>query len=290
MPLIHLRDSRPGDGNYRHLEAGSVLFFERAPFEIPQGERDILLGARQAGGSHHKNIAYKPAGDKVTGTRDAQDLHAVLRSYSQRSIRFLRELLPRYMEGCRIDYASFRPEEEEGRALPTNKRNDLLHVDAFPTRPTGGDLILRIFTNVNPVEKRVWLVSDPFVEAARAHAAAAGLFKVSAGGASPVRRLLAAAGLKSARRTPYDRFMLGFHDYLKRSETFQRDCPKYRLEFPPGASWIVFTDIVPHAVLSGRYALEQTVIIPRNNLLDRRNSPVDILQELCCRPLIPAAS
>jgi hypothetical protein len=50
-----------------------------------------------------------------------------------------------------------------------------------------------------------------------------------------------------------------------------------------------FTDIVPHAVLSGRYALEQTVIVSRESLLDRRNAPVEILQEICHRPLVPAS-
>ena len=71
-----------------------------------------------------------------------------MRSYSERALAFLWKLLPRYMEKARIDFASFRPQEEEGRDLPTKKRNDLLHVDAFPTRPTRGDMILRFFTNI----------------------------------------------------------------------------------------------------------------------------------------------
>ncbi|MDQ6708902.1 MAG: Kdo hydroxylase family protein [Acidobacteriota bacterium] len=290
MRLFAPPDVRPRPETYRNLEEGNILFFPRTPFEFPQNERDVLLNVKQAKGAHHKNIAYRPAQEKVTGfdrTADAEALRSALRSYSRRSLQFLRDLLPRYMEGCRVDYASFRPDEEDGRDLPTNKRNDLLHVDAFPSRPTGGDLILRIFTNINPVKSRVWLISEPFAKMAAAHATAAGLGesasrKTPLGWASP---LLAAAGLAAAKRSPYDRFMLGFHEYLKRNENYQRDCLKSRLEFPSNSTWMVFTDIVPHAVLSGRYALEQTVIIPRGNLLEKENAPIEILQNLCGQPL-----
>ncbi len=34
-------------------------------------------------------------------------------------------------------------------------------------------------------------------------------------------------------RTPYDVFMLRFHDFLKENSRFQAGCPKVRLEFPP---------------------------------------------------------
>ncbi|MDQ6698583.1 MAG: Kdo hydroxylase family protein [Acidobacteriota bacterium] len=291
MRLFAPLDVRPRPETYRNLEEGNILFFPRTPFEFPQNERDVLLNVKQVKGAHHKNIAYRPAQEKVTGfdkAADAEALHSALRSYSRRSLQFLRDLLPRYMEGCRVDYASFRPDEEEGRDLPTNKRNDLLHVDAFPSRPTGGDLILRIFTNINPVKSRVWIVSEPFARMAAAHAPAAGLTDIAARKSSPLRwasPLLAAAGLPAAKRSPYDRFMLGFHDYLKRNEAYQRDCLKSRLEFPSNSTWIAFTDIVPHAVLSGRYALEQTVIVPRGNLIEKGNAPIEILQDICGQPL-----
>jgi hypothetical protein len=47
----------------------------------------------------------------------------------------------------------------------------------------------------------------------------------------------------------------------------------------------VFTDVVPHAVLSGQYALEQTVIVDRDSLAQRENAPIEILQKLCARKL-----
>ncbi len=284
---------------YQHLEEGRVLFFSKTPFEVAESHRETLRKTAQVAGAHHKNIAYRPARNRVTGFDKAADsdaLRGALQSYSRNALRFLGEFVPRYMQNARVDFASFRPQEEEGRDLPTNKRNDLLHVDAFPSRPTRGDLILRIFTNINLEKSRVWMVSDAFGEAARQHAEAAGLAGIAASSQSPLARLragvapaLAALGVGAANRSPYDRFMLGFHDYLKHSADYQRDCPKYRLEFPPDSTWMCFTDVVPHAVLSGRYALEQTVIVSRESLLDRRNAPVEILQEICGRPLVAAS-
>ncbi len=194
------------------------------------------------------------------------------------------------MEGCKVDFASFRPQEEEGRDLPTKKRNDLLHIDAFPTRPTKGDLILRVFTNINKTKPRVWLTSDPFEPLARRYAMDAGLpeFAKRPGSSWP-GNLLRAVGLPIADRSAYDRFMLGFHDYLKFNGEYQRDCAKYRFEFPPDSTWMVFTDIVPHAVLSGQHALEQTVIVRRESLAARQHAPIEILEALCGRPLAPTS-
>lgn len=280
----------PADANYMALEQGNVLFFPRTPFPFSGEERDLLRSSELSSSRHHKNIAYRPALDRVTGfdsgaVKDPERLRTVMRSYSERALEFLRTFLPRYMDNCRVDFASFRPLEEEGRDLPTKKRNDLLHVDSFPTRPTSGDLILRFFTNINPAKPRVWTVSDPMAVLAPRYAEDAGLNKIASGAdISVMSRMLRAAGLET-KRSAYDRFMLGFHDYLKFKEDYQRDCPKYRFEFPPDSSWMVFTDLVPHAVLSGQYALEQTVIVSRESLLKREHSPIAILEAMCHQPL-----
>jgi hypothetical protein len=80
-------------------------------------------------------------------------------------------------------------------------------------------------------------------------------------------------------------FMLRFHDYLKESQDFQTNWPKIRLEFPPMATWIVFTDGVAHAVLSGRFAIEQTFLIPPSALVTPRLAPCKILEEIAGQPL-----
>jgi len=74
--------------------------------------------------------------------------------------------------------------------------------------------------------------------------------------------------------------MLHFHDYLKGNTAFQSGCPKSRWEFPPESTWIVLTDMVPHAVESGQFALEQTFIVPRDALVRPELAPVSILERL----------
>jgi hypothetical protein len=295
MELVTINEIQSTEEYYTQLERGNILFFPRTPFALSEDERDVLRSTSLTGGTLHKNIAYRPTSDRVTGfdksvAHDSEKLRAVLRAYSQRALGLLEKLLPRYMQGRRVDFASFRPQEEEGRDLPTKKRNDLLHIDAFPTRPTKGNLILRVFTNINKTKPRVWLTSDPFEPLARRYAMDAGLPEFAKQpGASGLQKMLRAVGLPVADRSAYDRFMLSFHDYLKFNEQYQKDCAKYRFEFPPDSTWIVFTDIVPHAVLSGQHALEQTVIVRRESLASRPHAPIDILESLCGRPLAPTS-
>jgi hypothetical protein len=84
--------------------------------------------------------------------------------------------------------------------------------------------------------------------------------------------------------------MLRFHEYLKRNEEYQRDWASYRFEFPPGSTWLVFTDVVPHSVHSGQHALEQTIIVARDSMADPEKAPVSILQRLCGKPLLGQAA
>ncbi len=76
-----------------------------------------------------------------------------------------------------------------------------------------------------------------------------------------------------------------FHNFLKENRQFQENCSKHRLEFPPGSSWLVFTDMVSHAVLSGRFALEQTFVVPPQAMLEPERAPVSILERLAGFPL-----
>jgi len=276
MELVEVREVRPAPEWYGALEQGNILFLPRLPFDLPAQDQEFLRNIQQTSRSYHKNIAYRPESGKVTGfdanaVSDADRLRSILEHFSRSATGFLNKLLPRYMESGHLDYASFRAIEEEGRDLTFKKRNDLLHIDAFPTRPTRGDLILRTFVNIHPTRDRVWLTSDPFEPLAREHAVNAGWTRMASWGS--LKQLV-------TRRTSYDRFMLHFHDYLKRNEDYQRNCRKYRWEFPPGSAWMVFTDIVPHAVLSGQYALEQTMIVSRQSLLAPERAPFEILNRL----------
>ena len=240
-------------------------------------------------GSHHKNISYKPQKDRLSGLDEAsapvrEQAHAIMRRFSEWAMKYVGGLLPRYSAQWRTDFASVRPMEEAGRSLPLKKRNDLLHVDAFPTRPTNGGLILRIFHNFHVSRPRVWWTTDPMDCLAPRYAVDAGLMHF-AQRKWRLGKILHEVGLPVAARSPYDEFMLAFHDYLKGNEEFQRNCPKYRFQFEPGQTWMVFTDVVPHAVESGQFAMEQTMIVPRQALAAPDRAPISILETMAGRSL-----
>ncbi|HKT47812.1 MAG TPA: Kdo hydroxylase family protein [Candidatus Acidoferrales bacterium] len=269
------------------LEAGHILFFPKTPFEISAAERQILLGQKQTSAAYHKNVAYRPAEDRVTGldkseSAEAEQLRAILKRYSQSASALLDSVLVPYAGKWKLDYASYRPVEEKGRAARLHARNDLCHVDAFPTRPTNGDRILRLFTNVNPSQSRVWLTAQTFEAVGPRFAKAIGVPR--APGKDPVRRAARALGrllrVPAARRSPYDEFMHRCHNAMKEDAEFQENSPKQRWEFPPDSTWIVFTDCTSHAVLEGQYALEQTFIVSRGAMVAPERSPVAILERL----------
>jgi hypothetical protein len=213
-----------------------------------------------------------------------------MRDYSAGVVRMLSRLLPDYAAKWKLDYASYRPYEEENRDLPLHKRNDLVHTDACPSRPTHGGMILRCFTNVNPEQPRVWSTTARFPTLAREYAQAAGLPKIVSSASSPLRKglisLKNAVGLRAPNHSAYDLFMLQFHDFLKENTAFQTQAEKFRTDFPPLSTWITFTDMVPHAVLSGRYALEQTFIVPVGALFDPAKSPVRVLESIAGTSLV----
>ena len=290
-PASQAADYRP------ELEAGGVLFFPNTPFVLPEESKDFLRNLSFSGGAIHKNVAYRPATDRVTGVEgdatQTERIRSILREYSREVVRFTSELLPQYAESWKLDYASFRPLEEEGRDLPLNKRNDLIHTDAFPSRPTNGDLILRVFTNIHRTKTRNWITTDPFPAIAERYARDAGLREIAAAAGSIGGRVLNRSanvlrniGIPVVPRSGYDRFMLRFHEYLKRNQDFQDNCTKYRFDFPPGSTWLTFTDMLPHSVQSGQHALEQTFIVSRRSMAHPENAPVSILERLCAKPLL----
>lgn len=278
--------AKAGDLEYaRALESGHMVLFPESPIDVPAEDRSFLLGQKMVSGGHHKNIAYRPGQDRVKNyvrqkSGDDERLLAAVRRYSQRAVAFVKGLLPAYAPGLKVDYASFRPEEEAGRKLPTRSRNDLLHVDAFPTRPVRGDRIMRIFVNINPSVPRVWVTGETFEELAERFAASSGLLeRVRRGGARRAFQKAAnAVGLPVAARSAYDEFMLAFHHFLKENADYQASARKLRSEFAPGACWMVYTDMVSHSVLSGQYALEQTFIVSREVLALPGKAPIAILE------------
>lgn len=273
------------------LEAGDILYFPQTPIAIPSDDLQFLLGQQQTDSSLHKNIAYKPNLDKLSGfdakTANAQAvarLQGIMRQYSKSVAEFLAGFLSPYRANWQLDYASFRPQEEEGRDLPLRRRNDLLHTDAFPTRPTQGARILRFFNNIHPTRTRDWVISDPFGKIVKQFAPDEIAPKpdsfLSKAAKSLGRGVGLGAVIPSIKRSPYDDFMMRFHNFLKENARFQAECPKYPIQFPAGSSWMVYTDTVPHAVLAGQYALEQTFLVRHEALVTPESSPLAVLEEM----------
>lgn len=273
------------------LEAGAILYFSAPPFKLPASDVDFLLALKPADSRLHKNISYRPESDVLRGLSDDGNktrVHEIMRNYAAEVRAFVEAFLAPYAGRLQMDYASYRPLEEEGRDLSLHKRNDLLHVDAFPSRPTRGARILRVFTNVNPSKDRVWVVGERFPELATRFADAAGLQKYSGASRawSGIRRGLSRLGLPVRDRAPYDEFMLHFHDWLKENSAFQQaKDDKEQVTFPPLATWLVYTDGVPHAALSGQFAMEQTFIVPVEALVAPEVAPIRVLEKLARRAM-----
>lgn len=299
--LVTVEDSFTGvpaipEDRARHfcaeLETGDIVFLPVSPIAISPEDRELLLDRKQTSSAYHKNIAYRPLEDRITGLdaseqAEADSLRRILREFSRRSVEFLTGFLSPYAGKWKLDYASYRPIEEKGRPARLHARNDLLHFDSFPTRPTNGARILRFFVNLNPTQSRVWLTSETF-EAFGPRFARAGKLLQSVSGNAATRGMRAMARtlrLPFGSRPPYDEFMHRCHNAMKEDANFQENTPKQRWEFPPNSAWMVCTDCVSHAVLSGQYALEQTFQIPQAALVEPQRSPLAILEKIAGRPL-----
>lgn len=295
MGLITLETTTPSPEQARQLcaqlEAGEILYFPQTPIHIPENDLSFLLGQQQTDSSLHKNIAYKPNIDALSGldTKTADKaavdrLRGIMRNYSQSVVQFLTGFLSPYRGQWQLDYASFRPQEEQGRDLSLRKRNDLLHTDAFPTRPTHGARILRFFNNIHPTRTRDWVVADPFAKLvgqfAPAEIAPVPDTAMSRATKGLGRVVGLGAAIPSIKRSPYDDFMMRFHNFLKENARFQAESTKYPWQFPAGSSWMVYTDTVPHAVLTGQYALEQTFLVKPEAMVAPEHSPLKVLEAI----------
>jgi 3-deoxy-D-manno-octulosonic acid hydroxylase-like protein len=300
MPVrtILLSDLEPQGGDDRvrdwctRLEAGDVLYFPETPVPIPPDDLTFLLGQQQTSSSLHKNIAYKPDRDKLSGVDEKATAPAefsrmqdVMRRYSKSIDLFLSSFLEPYERRWQLDYASFRPLEEKGRDLPVRRRNDLLHTDAFPTRPTRGRRILRFFHNIHPSQTRDWIIGEPFARVVTAFTP--GKLAIPQSDSSVVRaskHVAQAIGLAALvpqwKRGPYDEFMMRLHNTMKEDSVFQASCVREEVQFAPGSSWMVYTETVPHAVLGGQFALEQTFLVDPGAMVTRESAPIAILEKM----------
>lgn len=272
----------PGGGLEQVLESGKVLFFPHLRFEFSADEARFL--SEQWSDGKAKNISYRgqdvPLQGATGSAEDVAQLKALVARYSINAESLVRGLFPHYRGHLRRGFTSYRTARVEDRETSWRKDDTRLHVDSFPSNPTGGLRLLRVFSNVNPAGlPRVWRVGEPFADHAAHFLPRAS--RPLPGAAWMLKRL----GITKSRRTAYDHYMGQLHDLGKADFAYQQSSPQLTFEFPAGSSWVVFSDQVLHAVMSGQYMLEQTFYLEPENLFDPASGPLKILEGLAGRPL-----
>ena len=265
------------------LEAGRVLFLPKMAFELVDCEKKFL-DPRWSNGAD-KNISLENAQGELKGAAgtpaELAELRGMIGRFRTSAVMLINLLFPDYEGSLCVARTSFRPMRVEGRETSWRKDDSRLHVDAFPSRPNRGERILRVFSNVNPsTEPRVWRVGEPFADVA-VHF----LPKISRPlpGSAAIMQTL---HITKSRRSEYDHIMLHLHDSMKGDLDYQKNAPQQRVEFPPGSSWICFSDQTSHAAMSGQHMLEQTMHLPVAGLYDPQSAPLRILEKLTGRALV----
>ena len=227
----------------------------------------------------------KPAEEICAAARAAATAHGtpsaeILQQFSVHALEFMANIFPDYARAWQVEPASFRVAVPSAAPLPVG-------IELLPGRALFGSLILRCSVNVDPTESFHWVAADPFLRLARREAENAGLQAFANATTSPLHQLrrrmtryLQKAGVRVIDRSPFDAFMEHFSRWMKANDDWRKRTKEYSFEFPPGATWIVFTDVVPHAVVKGGIALEQTVIVPRECMANASMAPAAVLERL----------
>ena len=263
------------------VESGRVLYMPRLAFELTRDEQRFLSPQWSDGSS--KNIYLRGRERMLRGAKgSAEDLallQAMIERFAARCRTLIAALLPDYAPHLTLANTSFRPCEIEGRPSSWRQDDTRLHTDAFPSNPTAGTRVLRVFSNVNPGKPRAWRVGEPFPDMA------AKFLPRSRRAWPGEARLLHALHLTKRLRTGYDHLMLELHDKVKADLGYQREAPQQHIDFPPGSSWIVFSDQVLHAAMSGQHMLEQTLMLPVEKMRRPERSPLKVLERMTGRAL-----
>ncbi len=282
LPIEHWDETcspQQQDTALRALEGGSVVLLPHLAFPLDATELRFLDPRLADAG---KNISLNPVDGALQGSRDnLEPLRGMIERYAKSSATLLRQLLPRYVPTIQTGRTSFRPVEVEGRTTSWRKDDTRLHVDSFPSSPTQGRRILRLFTNVHPASRpRTWRLGESFEGVARRYLPS---LHRPVWGSSAV---LQALGITKSRRSAYDHFMLQLHDQMKADAAYQAQAPQHTQEFAPGSTWLVYTDQVSHAAMAGQHLFEQTFYLPIEGMGDASTSPLRVLERLLRRELV----
>ncbi|VEB35064.1 Protein of uncharacterised function (DUF2843) [Legionella sainthelensi] len=253
------------------LEEGSVLFFPKYYYT----SIDPVLFSENVLDGSRKNISYdirtKNLGaykKEISGLNDK--LLSMMHGYAEFAHQLIQNALPSYVPHLQWGRTSFRPAQVQGRVSSKRKDDTRLHVDSFSASPVHGLRILRVFCNVNPEnEPRIWNLGEPFADVLqRFGPKIASYSKLKA-------KVLKFVKATKTLRSPYDHYMLHLHDTMKLDDLYQAKVQKIQVDFPAQSTWIVFTDHVSHAALSGQYLLEQTFYLPVDKMANPDFSPLN---------------
>lgn len=256
------------------LEQGQVVYFPNYCF-IAEKQNEALLSETILD-SRHKNISYDYQRQKLGAINQQHanpELSQLLSAFMQGFALYSREIIdtvfPQYQDALRWGRTSYRPAEIKGRSLSKRKDDTRLHVDAFPATPVNGLRILRLFCNINPYgEPRVWHLGESFPSVLQRFADSIPAYNPA------IAKLLQLIKVTKSKRSAYDHYQLHLHDTMKLDDHYQQTVEKTRFDFPAMSTWIVFTDQVSHAALSGQYLLEQTFYLPVSAMNNAELSPL----------------
>jgi hypothetical protein len=279
------------------LENGQIVCFPECPVDLPSPEDLEFLRQEMPKHLSSKNISYHPEADRIIGIKGGKAVveraQRILKDQNARHQAFLRKAIPALAKDWKVGTASFRPLQEKGRDLPAHASNELVHVDAGAYGATHGDGIIRFFINVNPAEDRVWVTKGAFPDLYQRYGEKAGVLPENGANGHAMEegvldRLrtsfsrVCSAIVPSAKfldSSPYDRAMRRFHNYMKDTPEFQSAPEGHReFRFKPFWAWMVFTDRVSHACLSGQHAFADTFVVPLGSCRLPTMAPINILK------------
>jgi hypothetical protein len=262
------------------LENGEVLYLPHDSFQMTNRERlflDPAIVKQPRRHSGRARIIYLPASQRLLKTtlegEARAELLAMMARFSAWAQQLVADLLPSYLPGLTPGPATFRPCPRSGPQR--------LHVDSFFFFPTEGRRVLRVLTNIDPEGRpRVWQFGEePFEGFAKRLMPQ--LHRPLPGSGWLLEKL----GITRGFRTPYDDLMRQMRNITKVDSDYQKNTARKVVEFPPGSTWVLFTDDVLHGALKGQYAFEHTFWLDVKAMRRPDRSPLRVLERLNSRTL-----
>ncbi|QOJ23545.1 MAG: Kdo hydroxylase family protein [Gammaproteobacteria bacterium] len=272
------------------LEGGGLIYLPQGGFELSDRERELISNTTNIltqvpdvengkptiifdpENGHIKKYHYAQIHGKMVRAQikdtARSDLEAIMARYGQWTESVITQLFPSYRQGLDRKRVTYRPFARNS--------TQALHIDSSYGYPTQGRSMLRVFTNINPVDRlRIWQLGEPFEPFVQRF-----LPDVHVSGPSWFAALLARLGIVDGVKTKYDQYIAALRALGMRDKEYQASAPRKLMEFPAGSSWIAITDLVLHGAISGQHSLDQTFYLPVEAMNDPSRSPLRILERL----------